>query len=217
MDKLSVAVIGLGKFGLAFGQTLMELEQNVLGIDADMDRVRHCQDILPQVYQADAMDMSALEQMGIPEVSHVMVSLGESIEASCIVSLHLKELEIPNVWVKAVSDDHEKLLKKIGVDEVVFPERYTAKQMANRMAMPGLVENLPFGQEMAIVEIPIDEWAGKTLRQLDLTNQHEVQVLAIKKTGEMSFTFIPKADDALRKGDVLVVLGQRETVGELGS
>lgn len=213
--RISVGIIGLGKFGLAFGQTLVELGQEVLGIDADMDNVRRAQELLTHTYQADAMDKRALEQLGFKEMTHVVVSVGRSIEASAMISLYLRELEVQNIWVKAVSDDHERLLRKIGVSEVIFPERYAATQLANKLSTPGLIEYLPFGQDVALLELTVTEWAGQSLRELDLTNTHGVQVIAERKAGEEKLRFIPKADQPLALGDRLMVIGEKKVLGKL--
>lgn len=214
-SSVQVGIIGLGKFGFAFGQALVELGQEVMGIDSNMDLVRRAQDALTQVYQADAMEKKALEQLGIRDMTHVMVSVGGSIEASAMISLYLKELDVPNIWVKAVSEDHEKLLRKIGVNEVIFPERFAANQLANRLAVPGLIEYLPFGQNVALLELMVQRWDGRTLRELALTSKYGVQVIAVRKAGEESLEFIPKADEPLRKGDTLIVIGQSDSLSEL--
>ncbi len=216
-SRIQVGIIGLGKFGLAFGKALVDLGQEVMGIDTDMDNVRRAQDILTQVYQADGAEKKALEQLGFSDMTHVMVSVGGSIESSAMISLYLKELDVSNVWVKAISSDHEKLLRKIGVTEVIFPERYAANQLANKLAVPGLIEYLPFGQDVALLELTVSRWDGRTLRELALTSKYGVQVIAVRKAGEERFGFIPKADEPLRQGDTLIIIGQRSSFSALKS
>jgi trk system potassium uptake protein TrkA len=208
--KLQVGIIGLGKFGFRFGKTLVQLGHDVVGIDVNPDHIRRAQQVFTQVYQADAMDKKALEQIGFREMTHALVSVGESIEASTMISMYLKELGVSQVWVKGVNTDHEKLLRKIGVDEVIIPEHMAAKDFANRLAIPGFIEYLPFDQNVALKQLVVDKWAGKTLRQIDLTNTYSIQVVAVKKTGEPRFRYIPKADDPLEKEDTLVVIGTTE-------
>ena len=214
---LQAGVIGLGKFGFKFGKTLMELGHTVVGIDVDPDNIKRAQHVFSQVFQADATDKTALSQMGVTELSHVLVSVGDSIAASAMISMYLKELGVPVVWVKAINSDHEKLLQKIGVDQVVMPEHLAAKQLANRMAIPGFIEHLPFDKEMVIKELTIDEWAGKTLRDMDLTNRYNIQVIATRPALDNKFKFIPKADQRLEKGDVLVTIGHIEQMEKIQS
>ncbi len=215
MKKSSVGVIGLGKFGLSFAQVLTELGQDVVGLDEVPENVRRAQDVLTQVYQGDAMDKKVLEQLGFADFSVVMVSVGHSIEASTMISLYLKEIGAPQVWVKAVSRDHEKLLNRIGVDRVILPEFFAASQLAHSLATPGLIAYLPFDEGMALREIAVEKWEGKNLRELDLTNTFEVQVIAVRKNGDARYTYIPRANVPLEQGDVLVILGNAENLEKL--
>lgn len=215
MKKMSIGVIGLGKFGLSFAQVLAELGQDVVGLDALPEYVRRAQDALTQVYQGDAMDKKVLEQLGFADFGVVMVSVGHSIEASTMISLYLKEIGAPLVWVKAVSRDHEKLLNRIGVDRVILPEYFAASQLAHSLASPGLISYLPFDEGMALREITVERWAGRSLRELDLTNAFEVQVIAIRKEGEKRYGYIPRANIPLGQGDVLVVLGNADNLERL--
>lgn len=210
-----ICIIGLGKFGFHLGRCLVELGREVLGVDGDADKVKNAQEVFTQVYQLDARDKRALEQIHVEEMSHVVVSVGHSMEASILISLYLKELGVPQVWVKAVSTDHGKLLDKIGVDNVFIPERFAAKNMAHQIASPGLIEYLPMDRDVALKEIGIDDWAGRTLRQLDLTNKHQVQVIAWKRADTDHYSFIPKADEALGRGDKLVLVGREDRLARL--
>lgn len=205
--KYQAGVIGLGKFGFQFGQTLIDLGHEVLGIDSDPLKVRNAQQVLTQVFQADAINKESLGQMGVRDLSYVLVSVGDSIAASTMICMYLKELGVEKVCAKAINNDHEKLLYKVGVDEVVIPEHMAAKQIATRLAMPGFVEHLPFGKSVGVKEFTVEKWAGQTLRQINLTNRFSVQVIALKENGSSSYRFIPKADDLLRQGDVVVTIG----------
>lgn len=215
MAKEQVCIIGLGKFGFHMGRCLVELGREVLGVDGDAEKVKNAQGVFTQVYQLDARDKRALEQIHVDEMSHVVVSVGHSMEASILISLYLKEIGVPQVWVKAISTDHEKLLNKIGVDMVFIPERFAAKNMAHQLASPGLIEYLPMDRNVALKEIGIDDWAGQTLRQLDLTNKHQVQVIAWKRYDAENYSFIPKADKALSQGDKLVLVGREDKLALL--
>lgn len=214
-NKLQVGVIGLGKFGFRVGNTIMELGGTVVGVDNDPELVRRAQEVFTQVYQADAMDMIALRQLGFHEFSHVVVSVGDDITASSILCMHLKDMGAANIWVKAVSADHARLLKKIGVKEVIFPEEVAARQLAHRLARPGFLDYLPFDPNMAIQELIVDKWAGKTLRDLDLTNKYGVQVIATASSSGKRYQYIPSANHSLISGEVLVIIGPGETVARL--
>ncbi|MCF6290425.1 MAG: TrkA family potassium uptake protein [Desulfobacterales bacterium] len=206
--KLQVGIIGLGKFGLKFGQTLIDLGHEVLGIDNDREKIKTAQHSLTQVYQTDAMNREALEQIRIHDLEHVLISVGDSIAASVMISMYLKELGSPRVWAKAIHKNHEKLLHKIGVDEVIIPEFMAAKQIANRIAMPGFIEHLPFDKSMAVKEFSVEHWAGKSLRQIDITSSFDIQVIAVRSNGKEEYQYIPKADKVFHRGDSFVAIGK---------
>ncbi len=212
---MSIAVIGLGKFGFYLGRELMGLGREVLGLDADHDKVQRARDVLTQTYRLDATDKQALAQVNAGEMTHVVVSVGHSMEASILITLYLKELGAPNVAVKAVSDDHENILRKIGADKVLIPERFAAKRLAHTLLRPNILEYLPMAGDTAIQKIVVDKWAGKTLRELDLTNQFEIQALARKSPGDAEFGNIPRADALLAEGDTLVLVGSEENLDKL--
>jgi len=208
-EKLQVGVIGLGKFGLRFAEHLMAFGHEVLGLDNNPTHIKQAQATLTQVFLADAREKEVLEQTGMGELEYVMVSVGDSISASAMISMFLKELKVGKVWVKARNLDHRKLLEKIGADRVVIPEDLAAKQLADRLTHPGFVDYLPFDQDLIIQELTIDRSAGHTLRQLDLTNRKRIQVIAIQPVGGGKPTFIPSPDKELIAGDILVVIGHR--------
>lgn len=213
--KLQIGIVGLGKFGLKFGQTLVALGHEVLGVETDPEKVKNAQHILTQVFQTDAMSREALEQIRLQDLEHVLVSVGDSIAASIMISMYLKELGVKKVWAKAINKDHEKLLYKIGVDEVVIPEFMAAKQIASRIAMPGFIEYLPFDRSMAVREFTIKRWAGKNLKALNLTNIFGIQVIAVRRNGDKKYEYIPKADELFQEGDNFVAIGKIAQMGKI--
>ena len=217
MASSEFGVVGLGKFGLSLAHSLMAHGQKVVGGDSDPDKVKAASEVLTQAYQAEAVDKTALQQLGFGELPQVIVSTGHNMEASILVTLFLKELGCRNVTVKAVSQDHEKVLAKVGADAVIFPERYAAEQLAAKLAVPGLIDYLPLGTNIILKEFTVERWAGKTLRELNLTNAYGIQVVAVKGLEEKQFVFVPKADQPLKKGDVLAVIGQGDKLLDLTS
>ena len=213
--KLQIGIVGLGKFGLKFGQSLVALGHEVLGVENDPDKVKNAQHILTQVVQIDAMSREALEQIRVQDLEHVLVSVGDSIAASIMISMYLKELGVAKVWAKAINKDHEKLLYKIGVDEVVIPEYMAAKQIASRIAMPGFIEYLSFDKSMAVKELEVKRWAGKSLKELNLTNTFGIQVIAVRRQGEKAYQYIPKADELFQEDDRVVAIGKVSQLGKI--
>lgn len=213
--KIEVGVIGLGKFGTALAEALKELDHQVVGIDLEMDRVRQSQAVMTQVYQADATDRAALEQLAITDLDHVVVSIGDAMGPSVLVAMNLLEMEVPSIWVKAISEEHSRVLRRLGVHNIMFPEQHMARQLAHQLAVPGLLEYLPMGHGIVVREMEVSEWTGKTLKELALPSEYQVQVVAIRRQGQQGYDFVPKASDRLGEGDVLVLLGKAENMEEL--
>lgn len=208
-----IGIIGLGKFGFFLGEALMDLKQTVIGVDMDTEKIKRAQNVLSQVYQADATDAKALAQLGFLEFSQVVVSVGHSMEASILICLHLKEFGASQVIVKAMSLEHAKILEKMGADKVIIPEHFVAQQFAKRMVIPGFVDYLPMGKGIVLQELPGEKVEGKTLRELNLIKKYGIQVVAIKEGSE--YSFIPDADDPLQARDTLILLGREESLKKL--
>ena len=134
------------------------------------------------------------------------------MEASILAVLNLQSLGVEKIWVKAVSEEHERVLYKLGVPYVVFPEAFVAFQLAHRLAAPGIQDYFGMGQDVVTREILINKWAGKALRDLNLTNTYHVQVIAFRRNGESEFSFVPDASRPFEEGDVVVMIGKTEDV-----
>lgn len=214
-EKIEVGVIGLGKFGLELAINLRKLGHNVTGVDTSEERVKAAKPYLAQVFQADGTDQQTLEQLSFQDFNYVVVSTGDSMEASILVVLNLQEIGVNKIWVKAISAAHKKVLSKMGVDFVVFPEHFAAKQLAHKLSTPGMVEYLSMGHDILIKERKAEDWAGKTLIDLNLTNNYKVQVIAIRKNGSEELNFVPKATEPLGKNDALIMIGARENLMKL--
>ncbi|WP_031482917.1 potassium channel family protein [Maridesulfovibrio frigidus] len=211
-NNIEVGVVGLGKFGLALANNLCELGHKVTGVDTSAERVKAAKPFLAQIFQADGTDQKTLEQLSFQDFDYVVVSTGDSMEASILVVLNLQEMGVKKIWVKAMSAAHEKVLSKLGVDFVVFPEHFAAKQLAYKLSTPGMIDYLSMGQDILIKERAVGDWAGKTLIDLNLTNNYEVQVIAIKKAGTTELNFVPRANKPLSVNDVLVIIGTSENL-----
>lgn len=216
-ETLEIGVIGLGKFGLQLSRTLVELGHSVVGIDTKENRIRQAQDILSQVYIGNAIDIAVLQQLRFQDLDCVIVSVGDSMEASLLVTLNLQEVGVRKIWVKAVSLEHKKVLTRLGVDHVILPEHDVATHLAHRLVNPGMIDLLPLGggDQILLQELTVDEWSGKTLMDLRLANEYGVMVVAIKPVHAREYRFVPNANEKLQKGDKLVVIGPDHDVTAL--
>lgn len=211
-----VAVIGLGRFGFHVAKHLHQAGHEVLAIDIDPKNVERIADFSSRAVVLDARDGERLDALGIRDFDVVVVSLGERVDASALVALHLKEVGVRRLITKAGSEDHGKLLNLIRVDEVVFPEREAAERLALRLSSPNLLDYLHLGEEFSLHEIaPPDFFVGKSLQDLRLRNRYHIQVLAIRDslTGKMQVN--PAADFVIKDSDALLVLGSNEDLARL--
>ena len=220
MGRRSFAVIGLGRFGAAMATTLAGLGHDVIGIDGAEDKVRGLADLVSLSMQLDATDERALRAAGIKDVDVAVVSIGENIEASLLVVTLLRELGIKNIVAKAVTSLHGRILEKLGVTRVVFPEREMAVRIAHSLVVPNVLDYIELSSEYSIVEVPAPaEFVGKTLREIGLRSRFGLTTIAMKhksRTGERDVTNIaPGPDDVVQAGDVLSLLGSNERLGQL--
>jgi trk system potassium uptake protein TrkA len=218
MARRSFAVIGLGRFGSAMATTLAGLGHDVIGIDGDEDRVRSLADIISPVLQLDATDEKALRASGIKDVDVAVVSIGEHLESSVLVVTLLREMNIPQIVAKAVTPLHGRILEKLGVSRVVFPEREMAVRIAHSLVVPNVLDYIELSSDYSIVEVPAPaEFFGKSLREIGLRSRFGLTTIAIKHTaeGKVSSNIAPGPDDVVREGDVLSLLGSNERLGQL--
>ncbi len=154
MARRQFAVIGLGRFGSAMATTLAELGHDVIGVDGDAERVRALADTITQAVELDATDERALRSVGIQDVDVAVVSIGENIESSLLVVMQLRELGVKTIVAKAVTPLHGKILEKLGVSRVIFPEREMAVRIAHGLVMPNVIDYIELSRDFSIVELP---------------------------------------------------------------
>ncbi len=207
------AIIGIGNFGYYLGRHLYEKGHEVIALDITKAQVQKVKDIVSQAVVVDATDREALEALGISHVDAAVVCIGTRMQASILATLHLKELGLKNILAKATSEEHGRILRKVGANEILFPEKDLAIGVASRLDNPNMLDYLPFIEGYSIVELaPPKDFVGKTLRELDLINRFGIQVLAVKEIIPKGLTLIPKADFQVKDSDALIVLGPDETL-----
>ena len=220
MAKRSFAVIGLGRFGSAMATTLAGLGHDVIGIDSDEDKIRALADLVSLAVELDATDEKALRASGIKDVDVAVVSIGERMESSLLVVTLLREIGIKNIVAKAVTSLHGRILEKLGVTRVVFPEREMAVRIAHSLVVPNVLDYIELSKDFSIVEVPAPaEFVGKTLRDIGLRARFGLTTIAIRhatRQGEAEASNIaPGPDDIIQAGDVLALLGSNERLGQL--
>ena len=200
-----VAVIGLGRFGGAVASELIRLGFEVLGIDGEAEAVQHYADTLTHVIEADATDDEALRQLGLGEFQHAVVGIGSDIEASVLTTAALVDLAIPNIWAKAVSGPHGRILDRVGAHHVVFPEHDMGQRVAHLVG-GRIIDWFQLDEDFAMVETTVPApLIGVTLGEAGVRSRYGVTVVCIKPEGQ-GFTYATP-QTVLDKGAVVVVAG----------
>lgn len=213
---LQTAIIGLGNFGYYLGRELYRRGFDVIGLDSQNAVVQKVKNELSQVVIADATDKETLMALGLGQVDLAVVTIGTNMLASILASFHLKEMGVKRVYAKALSEEHELILRRVGVDEILFPERDLAMNLAQRIQNPNMLEYLPSMQDYGIFELDNPGGlVGRALRDLDLINQYGIQVIAIRDGLDQHLNFIPRGDYVIRPGDVFILLGSNSDMERL--
>jgi trk system potassium uptake protein TrkA len=204
-----VLVIGLGRFGTALAQTLEHLGYEVLGVDLDAAVVQEMAGSLTHVVEADSTNIAALRQLGAEDFKAACVCIGD-IEASILTTAALTDLDIPNIWAKAITESHGRILKRVGADAVVFPEHDMGVRVAH-MVTGRMIDYIELDEGFALVETMAPKEAhNKTLLEASLRAKHDVTVVCIKPAGK-PFTYATP-DTMIHEGDILLVAGQTKQV-----
>ncbi|HRU05103.1 MAG TPA: TrkA family potassium uptake protein [Candidatus Brocadiia bacterium] len=210
------AVIGLGRFGSAVAKKLAENGCQVLVMDRDHKTVQAFRDIATAAYIGDATDRKALESLGLKQVDAVILCLGERMEASILAALYLREMGVKEVWAKAASEDHAKVLSTLGVSKTVLPERDTAHRLASQLSFPNMLDYLPLHPDYSIMQVTCPpDLTGKSLRDLNLRAKYGIQVLAVQEYVPQRITIAPDGGFVVKDSDVLIVLGRNEDIEKL--
>ncbi|MFC1667127.1 potassium channel family protein [Candidatus Omnitrophota bacterium] len=210
------AVIGLGRFGWSVAKTLSEKGHQVLAIDKDEELVQETSEFVTDAVQVDSTDEKALKAVGIMNVDIAIVGIGTNLEASVLTTLILKELGVQHIVARAVTDEHGKVLEKVGATRVVFLERDMGTRIANSLISPSILEHIELSPEFSIMEtVPPKEFIGKSIRDLDVRAKHDLNIIAIRRQGSSTegpteLNVAPKADYVIKQRDIFVIIGSNE-------
>jgi len=206
----SVVVIGLGRFGGAVADSLLRLGHEVLGIDAGAAVVQRWANRLTHVVEADSTNSDTLRELGVSDFAHAVVGIGTDIEASVLTVLALDELGVRDIWAKATSSKHGRILERTGAHHVIYPEATMGERVAH-IVTGKMIDFIEFDDGFAIAKTNAPRAAhGKTLSESALRTHHGITVIGLKRTGT-DFTYA-KADTIVEAGDILIVSGTTSRV-----
>jgi trk system potassium uptake protein TrkA len=211
-----VVVIGLGIFGSQLARQLYDKGIEVVAIDKNRDVVQKIKDHSTKAVLADATDKELLESIGIAAADTVVISFGEDLSASTLLTLYLKEMRVNEIIVKVPNEDYKRILLKVGASEAIIPEREIANKVARSIISPNVLEYLPISEDYTIVELaPPSSFIGKTLAELDLRKRYQLQVIAIRDVLLEKLQMVPRASSVIKDSDVLVIIGREEDIQKI--
>ena len=210
-----VCVVGLGHFGAALARSLAR-HCEVLAVDSDINRVNAIADAVQRALCLDARDFNALASVVSSDFDEAVVSIGDSLEASILCTLHLNRIGVPVIRAKANSADHAAILRSVGAEHIVFPEQETAERLALHMLNPNLLDFIPLAKDYRVMDIaaPGGFW-GRSLLSLKIRSRFGLFVIAIKKRDGETFEFLPGPDHVIAPDDVLVMIGRESDILKL--
>ena len=200
-------VIGLGRFGSALARQLCALGAEVLAMDVRSDLVQQIANDVTHAVVGDAQDKEVLRALGARNFDCAIIAIGDDLAASVLVTMNLKELEVPYIVCKAHDETHRKVLEKLGVDRVVIPEREHAQRLGRSLHSHNVLDYIELSEAYGILEVPAPKsWIGKTLKELNVRAKLGVNIIAVENGKKTNVS--PAADYAIQPGDILVVLGE---------
>jgi trk system potassium uptake protein len=211
-----VVVIGLGIFGFNIAKDLYENGIEVIAVDKNKEVIQKIKGFSTKAILADGRDKDILESIGIQPDDVVIVSFGEDLAASTLITLHLKEMKVKTIIVKAPNEDHKHVLEKVGATEVIIPERAMADKVAKSLISPNVLDYIPLSQDYTICEIaPPPSFMGKTIGELHLRSRYHIEVIAIREMLPERLTMVPRADFIIKDSDVLVAIGKEKDIQKI--
>ena len=211
-----VVVVGLGIFGFNIAKDLFENGFEVVAIDKNKEVINQIREFSTKAILADATDRELLEMIGIQPDDTVIVSFGEDLAASTLLTLHLKEMKVKNIIAKAPNEDHKRILEKVGASEVIIPEKEMASRVAKGLISPNVLDYLPVSEDFTICEVaPPASFLGKTIADLRLRGKYHIEVIAIRDVLSDKVQLVPRADFVIKDSDILIVIGREQDIQEI--
>ena len=212
--KNSYAVVGMGRFGSSVAKELSKGGADVLAIDLNEERVRLIAEHVTYAVKADITDAETVASLGLSNMDAVVVAVTRSMDASIMATIMAKENGAPYVIAKAMDEMHAKILRKVGADRVIIPEKESGIRIAKGLMNGKFLDFFELSEHISMVEIPVQEgWIGRNLRQLDFRREHSVNVIAYEEEGKEVIVNIPP-DMPLKKGSIWIT-GTIEDVAKI--
>ena len=213
-ENKTYAVFGLGRYGIAVAKELVENGMEVIAVDADQQIVNDAAAFLPVCKCADVTDAEVISRLGISNIDTVIVCMASNLEASVMAITLCKEAGVKNVIAKCANETHQKILFRVGADQVVFPENESGIRLAKNLLSSGFIDMISLSKDVSIVEIDVrQEWSGKNLIELNLRKKYGFNVIAIKKGDSVNVNINP--EQILDEQATLIVIANTAKLNKL--
>ena len=214
--KKSFLVIGAGRFGTSVARTLSTLGHDVMVVDNDEAIVQSISSEFTDAVTADVTSEVSLKAIGVRDFDAVVLAIGFDIQASIMAAILLVELEAKYIVAKAQTDLHGKVLNKVGVNRVVYPERDMGHKIARSLIAPTIIDMIELSDDYSVVEVTApDEMVGKTLVGLDLRARYGISVIALRRNSGGKTVISPAAEDIIEANDIIVAIGENKHLKKL--
>ena len=212
--KKSYAVIGLGRYGKAVARELLRNGAEVLAIDMDPETVNTVAKVIPNCKCADVTQPDALKQLGIADMDAVIIAMASRLEDTVMATMLCKEAGVKTVIVKCANTLHQRMLLKIGADQVTFPEHESGVRLAKNLVSAGFMDIAELSEDVSVVELDVkDEWEGKTLIELSLRRKYGINVVGIRKNDKLMINIDPEM--ILHKDMTMIVIASNQSLKKL--
>ena len=212
--KKTYAVFGLGRYGTAVAKELVENEREVIAVDIDQDLVNDAAAYLPICKCADITDAEVISRLGIADIDTVIVCMAGNLEASVMAVTLCREAGVKHVIAKCANEMQQKILLRVGADEVVFPEHESGVRLAKNLVSSGFIDMISLSKDVSMVEIDVkDEWVGKNLIELNLRKKYGINIVAVKNGENVSVSINP--EQLLDADTTLIVIANTSKLGKI--
>lgn len=214
MKKQTYAVFGLGRYGIAVAKELVDNGMEVIAVDTNERIVNDAVGILPVCKCADITDAEVFSQLGIANVDVVIIAMASNLEASVMAVTLCKEAGVKTVIAKCANEMHQKILKRVGADQVVFPENESGVRLAKNLLSSGFIDMISLSKEVSMIELDVrDEWVGKNLIDLNLRKKYSINVVAVRVGEKVEVGISP--EQPLTRDMKLIVIANTSKLAKL--
>lgn len=208
------AVFGLGRYGRAIANELVDNGAEVIAIDIDQNIVDDAAAYLPMCKCADVTDAEVIDRLGIAEIDTVIVCMASNLEASVMAVTLCKEAGVKTIIAKCANEMHQKILLRIGADQVVFPENESGVRLAKNLVSSGFIDMVSLSNDVSIIEIDVkEEWVGKNLIELNLRKKYGLNIVAVKNGDDVNVNINP--EQILDSKTTLIVIATASSINKI--